>query len=145
MDPDETVVETLERIVVAGVALTAIALDRGATGLDLTFPQWRVILVLGDSANGATISTVAKRIGVTLPATGRQLRRLERRGLVSVAPDDRDRRAARARLTEVGLAHREAILRVRHEALASAVAALALSDEQRQGLQRLASALDGYA
>jgi len=142
MGSDPAVIDELERIVVAGVAVTTMALARAAPGLELTFPQWRVIVVLGESARGATISEVARRVGVTLPATGRQLRRLERRGLVTVAPDENDRRATRARLTEAGRAHRESILRYRQAALGELTDDLELSDEQRIGLRRLARALE---
>lgn len=90
-----SVTDLLERIVLAGVGLTSRALTEATKGPDLTFQQWRVVVVIGENAEGATLSEVAARVGVTLPATSRQLRRLERRGLVEIAPDPDDRRAAR--------------------------------------------------
>ena len=62
---DIGVVHALERLVVAGVAL-----------------------VLGGASDGPTISQVLRRIGVTLPAISRQLRRLVRRGLVEISRDE---------------------------------------------------------
>ena len=79
-------VDAIEQLVIAGVASTGRALG-GHDGIDLTFPQWRVLVVLGDSSVGATVKNVADEIGVTMPATSRQLRRLEGRGLVKIEPD----------------------------------------------------------
>ena len=107
----------LERIVVGAVGLTTRALAQADTGFELTFPQWRALLVLGESEDGARIGEVAVRVGVTLPATSRLLRRLERRGLTTLAVDDQDRRAMRARLTDRGRAVREAILAYRRAAI----------------------------
>jgi DNA-binding MarR family transcriptional regulator len=142
-DEDRGVGEALEQIVVAGVAITTRAIATATPGLDLTFPQWRVLVVLAPDGDGMRISEVARRIGVTLPATGRQVRRLERRGLVSVRPDERDRRAARASLTDDGRAVLEAIRALRR----SEIARIAEPFEQRRRLRaelaRLAGAFDG--
>jgi DNA-binding MarR family transcriptional regulator len=100
----------LERIVMGSVGLTTLALEEAGAGFELTFTQWRALLVLGESDDGARIGEVAARVRVTLPATSRLLRRLERRGLTTLAVDDQDRRATRARLTDRGRAVREAIL-----------------------------------
>ena len=116
MDTD-TLVTALERIVVGAVGLTSRALSEAAPGIDLTFPQWRTLLILGENPSGARVGGVAARTGVTLPATGRLLRRLERRGMVVLAPDEADRRATRARLTPQGQSLRAAILEYRLAAL----------------------------
>ena len=108
-----TVAESLEQIIFAGVALTTVAIHTARPDFELTFPQWRVLVVLGGSPTGLRIGEVARRVGVTLPATSRQLHRLERRGLVEVRPDDQDRRASRARLTESGRQAYEAIVSYR--------------------------------
>ena len=107
----------LERIVRGAVGLTTRALAQADTGFELTFPQWRALLVLGESEDGARIGEVAVRVGVTLPATSRLLRRLERRGLTTLTVDEQDRRATRARLTDRGRAVSEAILAYRRAAI----------------------------
>lgn len=88
------------------------------------------------------MSEVARRIGVTLPATSRQLRRLERRGLVSLRPDQRDRRAARVRLTADGLATRAAILAFRRRRIADAASHVRVTEASLRDLQRVVDALD---
>jgi DNA-binding MarR family transcriptional regulator len=110
-------VATLERIVVGAVGLTARALAEAAPGMELTFPQWRALLILGERADGARVGEVASRAGVTLPATSRLLHRLERRSLVALATDPADRRATRARLSVRGREVRMAILDYRRAAL----------------------------
>ena len=114
----------LERIAVGAVSLTTRALAEADTGFELTFPQWRALLVLGEGDDGARIGEVSARVGVTLPATSRLLRRLERRGFVALAVDQQDRRATRARLTDRGRAVREAILAHRRAALREVASAV---------------------
>jgi len=139
---DRTLADLIERIVLAGVAVTTRALTEAAPAYDLTFPQWRVLLIVGEGPNGATVSEVSSRVGVTVPATSRQLRRLARRGLVEIAQDERDRRAARARLTSVGLGVRDAILRYRHERIAETAATVRVSSGTVRELARVADAFD---
>lgn len=115
--PIDGSIEDLERIVIGAVGVTTQALEQAAPGDDLTFSQWRALLILGDAAEGCRVGEVAARVGVTLPATSRLLRRLERRDLVTLRPDETDRRATRARLTPRGREVRDAILAYRRSAL----------------------------
>lgn len=143
----ESVTDDLERIAVGAVGLTTRALAGADAGFELTFPQWRAILVLGEQADGARIGEVAARVGGTLPATSRLLRRLERRGLTTLGVDERDRRATRARLTDRGLAVRASILGHRRSVLGRLAATL--PDPGRldlaTGLRTLAVELERYA
>ena len=138
---DPLVAESLERIIFAGVAMTTVAIGSARPGLDLTFPQWRVVVVLGNTPDGIRISEVAQQIGVTLPATSRQLRRLERRGLVAVAPDQRDRRAAIARLTDEGWSARDAVIAQRKAQLVKLAEPFETSPVTRRELARVAAAM----
>ncbi len=146
MDP-EPQVDALERIVVGAVGLTTHALAEAAPDIDLTFPQWRAILILGEGADGARVGAVAARVGVTLPATSRLLRRLERRGLVSLATDEADRRATRARLTERGRGVRAAILAYRRASLRAMAAHIAAPEDAgpAETIVRLAAAFEAFA
>lgn len=130
---DGEVIDALEAIVIAGVAITARVLAR-SEGTELTLPMWRVLVVLGVEPDGATVSEVARRIGVTVPATSRQLRRLAGRGLVSLGVDERDHRAVRARLTDAGSAFRADVMQRRRVALDEALGSASLSVEARSGL-----------
>jgi DNA-binding MarR family transcriptional regulator len=134
-------------IAVGAVGLTTRALARADTGFELTFPQWRALLVLGETEDGARIGEVATRVGVTLPATSRLLRRLERRGLTALAIDAQDRRATRARLTLRGLAVRRSILDHRRAALREIAATLSEPDlrDLATGLRTIAAELERFA
>ncbi len=136
--------DLLERLFVAGVAITTRALSEATPDLDLTFPQWRVLLIVGEGGDGATVSEVAVRVGVTVPATSRQLRRLAGRGLLVISRDARDRRAARARLTVRGSAVRDQILGDRHRRIAATATGIRVSRATLVELQRVADAFDVY-
>jgi DNA-binding MarR family transcriptional regulator len=88
------------------------------------------------------IGEVARLVGVTLPATSRQLRRLERRGLVTVRRDSRDRRAALASLTEEGRTARAAILEYRRARIAAVATPFESNASLRRHLGRIADSLD---
>ena len=143
----DSLAEDLERIAVGAVGLTTRALALADTGLELTFPQWRALLVLGEESDGARIGEVAARVGVTLPATGRLLRRLERRGLTALPIDELDRRATRARLTDRGRTVRETILAHRRAALRQIAAGLPRYEQLRikDGLRAIAAGLEQFA
>ena len=136
--------DLIERLVLAGIAITTRALAEASPAVDLTFPQWRVLLIVGEEAAGATVSEVASRIGVTVPATSRQLRRMAQRGLVSIGRDEADHRAVRARLTTDGLAMRTAILSYRRQRIVETVGRVRLSAGTRRDLALLADAFEVF-
>lgn len=137
----------LDRIAIGAVGLTTRALAQVDAGFELTFPQWRALLVLGDDPGGARIGEVAARVGVTLPATSRLLRRLERRGMTTLSVDEQDRRATRARLTERGSKVRAAILAYRRAALQEVADALSAQERLSlsEGLGAIAAGLERFA
>jgi DNA-binding MarR family transcriptional regulator len=141
---DDPFLTALEAIVVGSVGLTSRALTEAASGIDLTFPQWRALLVVGAAEGGLRLGGIADRVGVTLPATTRLVRRLERRGLLSVAPDASDGRARRATLTPAGLAVRSSILAYRRGALV-AVASRARAAGDVAALEVIAAAMTAFA
>jgi DNA-binding MarR family transcriptional regulator len=135
---DLALIEALEQIIMAGVAVTTVALAKAQPGVEFNFTQWRVLVVLGNAGSGITMTQVAERIGVTLPATTRQLRRLAARGFVVLEPDARDRRAIRVRLSESGKAARQSIMAYRRAEIARASEGLSVSPETQAELVRMA-------
>ena len=131
----------LERLVFAGVALTSRALAEATPGLELTIPQWRALVVLGEASDGARVGEVAHALGGSLPATSRLLRRLERRGLLSAHRDEADHRATRVRLTPEGRRVRGAIVAYRRRTILRVARAAAPSLEMTAELERLAAAI----
>jgi DNA-binding MarR family transcriptional regulator len=143
---DAQVVEALERLVTAAVGLTTVVLGEVSAAGELTLPQWRILVVVAQS-DGSRVGEVASRIGVSLPAASRLVRRLERRGLVTATRDERDRRATNVRPTEAGLRLWEDVAGRRRRRLAAALDALhePLPEGFGLGLQRVASVLTGSA
>ncbi len=145
----------LERIARGAVVMTTRALGSAAPGVDVTLPQWRLPIILGDEPAGVRLGDVARRVGVTLPATSRLLDRLARRGLVTFETDARDRRARRAMLTDQGREVREAILEHRRGALRGVAATVGRADpsDRRSGepslldrlLEAVAAEFDRFA
>jgi DNA-binding MarR family transcriptional regulator len=118
---DQRVVDAVERIILGGVALTARALSGDVE--DLTFPQWRVLTIVGEHGAGASVSGVGQRVGVSAPSASRLLRRLEDRGLIELQRDAEDRRLMRVRLTDAGRAARGLVIERRRMMIREALGA----------------------
>jgi DNA-binding MarR family transcriptional regulator len=117
---DERARTALEAVALGSVAVTTRALS--AAALDLTFVQWRVLVIVGQDDDGATVSEIATRLGAEISPLSRLVGRLARRGLVTTGKDDRDRRVTRVHLTDAGRAIRYNVLRRRRELLAVVMA-----------------------
>lgn len=117
---DQRVVGAVERVILAGVAITARALDGEAE--DLTFSQWRVLMVLGEQEADSHVRGVGDRVGVSAPSASRLLRRLEDRGLIELQRDLRDRRFMRVHLTLGGHAVLDRVLERRRVLIRQALA-----------------------
>jgi DNA-binding MarR family transcriptional regulator len=131
----------LERVVVAGIGLTAQTRLADGAG-ELTLPQWRVLTLLGMDPDGMTVSRIASALGVTVPATGRQLRRLAFRGLVMLGPDAADRRSTRATLTEVGWRLRASVFAERRRRIEASLAGREVDPVVLEALSSVTAALE---
>lgn len=141
--PDEDVIAWLEGIVFGGVAITTAALQYATDGEGLTFPQWRAILLVGGSDDGCRVGEVAGFLHAALPATSRLLRRLERRGLLTLERDEQDRRATRAQLTRTGADLRQSVLRYRRDELGSIADEVRVPSSAHRVLRDLAASFEG--
>jgi DNA-binding MarR family transcriptional regulator len=112
----------LESLAVGLVAVTSLALARA--GVELTFAQWRVLMVVSQHDEGATVGEVARRIGSAISPASRLITRMRRRGLVVAEKDPHDHRATRVRLSEQGRAVRDRVLAQRRELLHAAAQGL---------------------
>ncbi len=139
---DEGLTTALERIVYGAVAITTLALSEVA--LEITFPQWRVIVVVGESEDGAAVSEIASRIGSAVSPASKLVTRLERRGLLATAKDPADRRVTRVRLTPAGRDLRCRVFDRRREYLRSIAASVGPASADGV-VARLADAFAAYA
>ena len=135
-------IDSLERLAVGSVAITERAI--AAAGADLTFAQWRVLLIVGDRVEGATVSEIAARIGAHASPASRLVSRLKRRGVVRTGKDDRDGRIARVTLTEAGRALRDRVLARRRADLAVVLEAAALTPAAATAVARLAASFEPF-
>lgn len=140
----QEVLESLEAVIFEAIGLTATALA-DASLADLTFPQWRVLIVVGRT-DGLRVGEVATRIGASLTSTSRLITRLERRGYVLTQRDEDDRRATVVRLTDAGADARQRVIGRRRELMHEAFAkpGTAISSMLGPGLHELADRLNRY-
>lgn len=138
----EPIVDWLEGIIFGGVAITTDALKHATDGQELTFTQWRAILFVGERDGGCRVGQAARFLGASLPATSRLMRRLERRGLLVLERDERDRRATLARLTATGSDLRCAVLAYRRQEIATIVAQVKPPASADQVLRDLSASFD---
>ncbi len=135
-----TPTDSLEIIARASVALTDDAL-RLAGARSMSLQQWRAILVVAETEDGARISAVARRVDVTVPATSRLLHRLAARNLISLEPDVDGSTAQVARLTPDGRILVEDSIARRRRVLAEVASRLHGSEAARV-LAELATVMD---
>jgi len=134
---DQRIINAIERVIVGGVAITARAL--GDETIELTLMQWRVLVVVGEQAQGMHVGVVARRIGASAPSTSRLLRRLERRGLIQLVRDEVDRRYMLVRLTAEGRTLHDEMMKRRRKLIRTALSSAPA------GSPGLAEALDAIA
>lgn len=136
-------IAALEQIAIGSVSITARAVT--AAGADLTFVQWRVLLIVGESDSGATINEIASRLGSRASPASRLVSRLARRGLVRSSKDDRDGRVTRVRLTDAGRELRSRTLDLRRGVLVELLDASGIVPDEADPIRRLAVAFGAYA
>jgi DNA-binding MarR family transcriptional regulator len=139
--PNE-LIDILERLAVGSVAVTGRAI--AAAGADLSFVQWRVLLIVGEREDGATVGEIAARIGAHVSPASRLVSRLKRRGVVRTAKDDSDGRVTRVRLTESGLDLRGRVLEQRRRDLALVLAAASLTAIDVAAVAKVARAFESF-
>jgi Transcriptional regulators len=146
MAVDDRIVEAIGRLMVESVGITTVALVQASPELELSFPQWRALVVVAAASDGTIrVGDIAKRIGSAVPTTSRLVRRLERRGLVLTERDEADRRATLVRLTRTGERIRIALVERRGELVRDALATQdPLPKGLLDGLVRIGEALRAY-
>jgi DNA-binding MarR family transcriptional regulator len=122
---EEELLDALEGMTFGMVGLTARALADAALAYpgrdnELTLAQWRVLVVLGDGP--LRVGAVAGRIGSSLASASRLVTRMESRGFVRTARDERDRRATLVSLAPLGVDVRSRVVRRRRQLIRELVA-----------------------
>lgn len=143
---DAKLLDPLEGIVFGAIGLTTVALQRATPDVELTFAQWRVLVVVGEHEDGLRVGEVAARVGASLPSASRLIRRMERHGLVTSERDAGDRRATLVRLTGAGQGVRSEVVRARRALIVGLLAERdgQLPNDLEAGLQAIADAMSRY-
>lgn len=112
-DYSQKLIEAFQDITRTSVALTAVVLAtvEKRLGTQLTFPQYRALVVLSDRSKAP--SELAEILGVSRPAITKVANSLTSRGLVRRDTGGGDRRTAQLSLTSKGAALVDEVLRER--------------------------------
>ena len=140
---NDDLVGVLERLVMGSVAITARAI--AAADAELTFMQWRVLLVVGECEDGQAVGEIAARIGAHASPASRVVSRLKHRGLVSADKGDLDGRVVCVRLTDAGRNLRTRVLEQRGRDLADVLEIVSMTPEESEALARLTRAFEPFA
>jgi len=140
---NDDLVGVLERLVVGSVAITARAI--AAADAELTFMQWRVLLVVGERDEGQAVGEIAARIGAHASPASRVVSRLKRRGLVSTDKGDLDKRVVCVRLTDAGRDLRARVLELRRQDIARVIAAASTTPKEAKAIAKLARSFEPFA
>jgi DNA-binding MarR family transcriptional regulator len=140
----DDVLAAIELVIFGAIGVTSFAIAAVAPG-ELTLHQWRALVVIG-RAGTIRVGEVALQIGTAMPATSRLLLRLERRGYLVSARDERDRRATIVRLTPFGEQIRDSVIERRRALILAALEreGRPLSDDLEGGLYALGKAFAPY-
>jgi DNA-binding MarR family transcriptional regulator len=137
------VLDQLEQLAVELVAVTNAAIFDVGAG-DLSLLQWRTLMVLGGSEEPLRVNELADRASASMPSASRLIRRMERRGLVSISRDPSDGRGRRIALTPGGEALRRNVIARRRGLIEDALAELAEEPGLVRGLESVVARLSRW-
>jgi DNA-binding MarR family transcriptional regulator len=123
-DP-QSALDGLEILAFALVSLTGRALAERGSQWQLTFQQWRALVVLGHASGPLRIGDLGKRISASGPSISRIVQRLEDHGLVEARVDRRDRRVVLVRLSRTGMTVRADVVGRRRELIRELIGEIA--------------------
>jgi DNA-binding MarR family transcriptional regulator len=123
-----------------------LAVQRHVSALRLTAPQFWFLNAAREHP-GASLSEIARRQRIDPPTASRVAESLGRRGLLRIAPDDRDRRAVRILLTPSGMRVAGRIGPIASSVRAAVVRGMSRREQAllRDALRRVVENLDAFA
>jgi DNA-binding MarR family transcriptional regulator len=143
---DGKTVEALERVVVRSGSITTRAMGEAyPEARGLTVNQYRVLVLVATSEDGLRVGEIARLGHATSQTATRLVQRLEVRGLLAVERGiPGDRRAAIARVTDLGARVWSDISTSRRAHIARALADLDLPADSATTLDAIAEAFGRY-
>jgi DNA-binding MarR family transcriptional regulator len=125
------IVEDLDLLAVALVALTARAVYETAS--DLSLLQWRALVEL-EAAGPLRLRELAARLPSSMPATSRLVKRMTERGLLATRPVPADARGISVQLSPEGRTLHAAVIDRRRELIATGLRSSSLPAGLHDGL-----------
>ena len=103
------VLDQLDLLAIEIVSATNTAISEVGAG-ELSFPQWRLLSVLGSVAGPMRPHEIAARVSASMPSTSRLVQRMARRGFVRSTRDPRDGRGRLVEMTPKGQLMRTTVM-----------------------------------
>lgn len=137
------VLDLIDRLSIELVATTNAAIVDVGAG-DLSFPQWRMLVVLGSAHGPLRIHEIADRVGASMPSASRLVGRMERRGLVSGSRDSIDRRGRWIGLTADGETLRARVISRRRALIEKSLGDIAIDQGSLAAFEEIVERMAGW-
>ena len=109
------------------------AFMREVTELELTFTQFKVLMLLAHEPEELSVKDVSERLGIYFPAASRAVEPLVKRGIVERAEDPADRRVKRVRTTRDGDRLVERLIATRIKSFERLLAGFSVTERRKLG------------
>jgi DNA-binding MarR family transcriptional regulator len=106
---------------------------REVTDLELTFTQFKVLMLLAHDPGELSVKDVSDRLGISFPAASRTVDPLVRRGIVERTEDPVDRRVKRVRTTKEGDRLVERLIATRIKSFESLLGGFTATERRKLG------------
>jgi DNA-binding MarR family transcriptional regulator len=106
---------------------------REASELELTFTQFKALMLLAHEPEALSVKDVSDRLGISFPAASRAVEPLVKRGFVERAEDPVDRRVKRVRTTKDGDRLVERLIATRIESFEQMLEGFSVTERRKLG------------
>lgn len=106
---------------------------REASELELTFTQFKALMLLAHEPTALSVKDVSERLGISFPAASRAVEPLVKRGIVERAEDPVDRRVKRVRTTSDGDRLVERLIATRIKSFESMLDGFSVTERRKLG------------
>ena len=106
---------------------------REASELDLTFTQFKALMLLAHEPEALSVKDVSERLGISFPVASRTVEPLVKRGIVERAEDPVDRRVKRVRTTKAGDRLVERLIATRIESFELMLGGFSVTERRKLG------------
>jgi DNA-binding MarR family transcriptional regulator len=106
---------------------------REASELELTFTQFKALMLLAHEPEELSVKDVSERLGISFPAASRAVEPLVKRGIVERAEDPADRRVKRVRTTRDGDRLVERLIATRIKSFEQLLAGFSVTERRKLG------------